>query len=66
MCLHTTGCAGAERIGTGTTPAADGSNEHVPSAERIRTMLLDWVMYRQPWESTAAKSPREPPLKMSV
>src|SRR5947209_7030615 len=52
----------ATSVGPGGGPVVVGSKPHPPPLP-IRTTLDDWVMYRHPWESTAAKSPRLPPLK---
>src|SRR5579864_1040306 len=47
-------------------PGVVDSNEQLSFFPLMRTMLADCVMYRQPAESTAAKSPRLPPVNMSL
>src|SRR5713101_1137153 len=43
-----------------------GGGTQVPSAFVTFTTRSDWVAYRHPSKPTAAKSPRVPPVKMSV
>src|SRR4051812_29927892 len=43
-----------------------GASEQEPSAFVTRTTRSSWLAYRQPSGPTAAKSPRDPPVKMSV
>src|SRR4051794_8783491 len=50
--------------GEGDGPGVDGDRSQARLEGRTRTTLVDWVMYRQPCESTAARSPRLPPAKM--
>src|SRR2546430_13892911 len=50
--------------GEGAGPGVDGDRSQARLEGLIRTTLADWVMYRQPWESTVARSPRLPPEKM--
>src|SRR4029077_13814745 len=48
------------------TSGPSGGGKHVPSAFVTLITRSVWVAYRQPSGPTAAKSPRLPPVKMSV